>query len=1006
MSKSSELSAASRSRSSITPSMPRRQTSQPLEDKSQSKTRGPFNKHSHPVIKRRIGSAEDKDKHYLGFESTRNSQRFAKYVQEKDKVYSFQINDKEVALNKRPGNFDAKFPPEPNVRIIASSESYCFELELEVAVQIRTLKDIDLSSNSFFLKMEVQVVWLVKLEDSTEYEEFYDHIIPSIIIVNAAEDLGRNIFEGHTKKTGTVRPRKENKRSQYLPNHEIMSKHLLTRYSLKTTMNATIHHDFDPSGFPFDSQALPIVLRSQPVHCWGRTVAFGFSHASQIGHLPNEMTKIANDADQSGDFDVKGLLCMRIGSHNESDSLTMSMDHYVVTVIIQRAWKSFLLKILVPVFMIHILSPIAFWIPPCSLDSRLSVSLTLFLTEASLIGSGLSGVPHTAHILPVHWLILGSLFTLLCQSFLFLAVRSLCIPNPDNEFWGISLDPEEDEYDTMRYRFYLDEFGIFLTIGSLVLSLSSQLVAWQRYYFIRKQASSTASTTPDLLSLEYYFKYIENTFLIKQGGESSPEFRDAPHVDTAYKAYHKHFQDEEIEGGALNRAVLIFDCGTGATKAIIATSDKDGVRVLEPQSARDDPKFRFELTDVKSLEESGPSLREFYEKCEEKIINEQAIAKDKGAIKLPDCPLKVVIGVSHWYRATMGKPEHKKTKEFFDELIKDHPSWLLERITALDECWYEMKSVQYAWGKYRSDNTELCKKSIDNRGEEEVLEQPEKIQAILGVGTGSTQFSTISEEKLEIYRKGCKNGFLIELAERDKLKGSEDMFERRFVEKTPYRFPFQDKLCFAAPTPVDSNWELDFQIWKSLHDEIQREKAFIPRLLAMGSGMGKEMILNEGEKTNPDFKKCADEVKGKYTKVIEDWTEKNQKHHVMLEGIPPFGKSCNSCFESCPRHHSSDGLPIDEAEYEGKGSNSKFSKLKRLDNFTVMAISGNFYSAKEAELVEKLDSPPSATMLVKDVIQKFEEKYNSLLKKLHEMEQKELKNAAKNISSLMFLSIL
>ena len=101
MSKSSELSAVSRSRSSITPSMPRKQTSQPLEDKSESETRGPFNEHLHPVIKGRTGSAKDK---------------------QKEGKYSFQINDKEVALNKRPGNFDAKFPPEPNVRIIASSD--------------------------------------------------------------------------------------------------------------------------------------------------------------------------------------------------------------------------------------------------------------------------------------------------------------------------------------------------------------------------------------------------------------------------------------------------------------------------------------------------------------------------------------------------------------------------------------------------------------------------------------------------------------------------------------------------------------------------------------------------------------------------------------------------------------------------------------------------------------------------------------------------------------------
>jgi hypothetical protein len=492
---------------------------------------------------------------YSGFNHAMCGPKHAKYVAKMDDNYAFVISDKEVAISKRPGAYDAKFP---DLRIISAHGSYAFELDLEVSVQVQTLKDIDLTSNSFFLKMVVQVVWLASLEDSTEYSEFYDAIKPAVVLVNDAGALGRDIFADCEKQTGTIRPHKKRRDGGLA----LVTKNVLTRYTLKSTMNVTIHHDFDPSGFPFDSQALPIVLRTRPILCWGRTVSFGFSHASRVCHMPHEMTSVTQDADQSGDFDIDGLLCMRIGSQNESEVLTMSMNQYVVTIFIQRCWVSFSMKVTTPLFMIQCLSVIAFWIPPCSLDARLSVSLTLFLTEASLI-NGISGVPKTAHMLPVHMLIIISMLMLLVQSFLFLGVRIECLDNDQDSLFDITLDPPEADEQHFIYNSYqnLDDAGLIFSFFCIIITLGSQIRAYLNFRTIRNLLSSLMlqKHTPDLPSLEDYFAYIEHRFSIKQGGETSEAMMDTFHVDTAYQSYHKWLpqvvEDEYIETRGANRAV-------------------------------------------------------------------------------------------------------------------------------------------------------------------------------------------------------------------------------------------------------------------------------------------------------------------------------------------------------------------------------------------------------------------------------------------------------------------
>merc|ERR1711998_395169 len=145
---------------------------------------------------------------------------------------------------------------------------------------------------------------------------------------------------------------------------------------------------------------------------------------------------------------------------------------------------------------------------------------------------------------------------------------------------------------------------------------------------------------------------------------------------------------------------------------------------------------------------STKSVLSFFESCLEKVQNCQKddITEDKCAkygkkkLHVPKhCYVKVVIGASAWYRNSYGKPEHEEQKLLLDGILKLHEDWRVERLTDLDECWYEMRACIYAWRKY-------------SRSEEKL----ERLVGVLGVGSGSTQYSAVDLNIVREYKKGSE----------------------------------------------------------------------------------------------------------------------------------------------------------------------------------------------------------------------------------------------------------
>ena len=497
--------------------------------------------------------------------------------------------------------------------------------------------------------------------------------------------------------------------------------------------------------------------------------------------------------------------------------------------------------------------------------------------------------------------------------------------------------------------------------------------------------------------------------------------------------------------------MLIFDCGTGASKAILATSDSDGVRVLEPAKASDDETFKFEMKDVTV----GEELKNFFFAAAEKIETGKATDKKGNVISIPShCALKVVIGVSKWYRAALGTEQSKTNKKFFEDILEQKPMWIVERITALDECWYEMKAVQYAWAKYRSVRK---------------TEFPVKIQAVLGVGSGSTQFSSISQEKMKLYIDGIELGFDVEYEDREALENAEIPSTRIFVDEEPSS-GFLDALC-GPETPHASHKENSYQVWKAVRNEIFEEQAFTPALLDVGNLKGKKMIDAEREKGDiQDYRPCVERVRKMYRLMITDWIRKTPRHHILLD--EGNAKALSSCLpwslgicgkegEKPPGATDGDdgGFEVGaevkvqktedhdvlspgkiladnkdgtyEIEFTGSegGEMSKsmriraeqintdiieINKVKKLDGFAVFAISANFYGAMSAtdkdgkKLAEGPEAEPTKCFKVKDVIAAFKAKAELSLEKLPALanDKKEFSNEAKEVANMTYLSTL
>lgn len=89
-----------------------------------------------------------------------------------------------------------------------------------------------------------------------------------------------------------------------------------------------------------------------------------------------------------------------------------------------------------------------------------------------------------------------------------------------------------------------------------------------------------------------------------------------------------------------------------------------------------------------------------------RLMKNKLVSKT-GAI-IPKGHVHVMIGLTAWYRKLDTNPNFKDTHRAIQSALESlharNEDWAIERLTELDECWYEMKSVLHAWNEWTSNN--------------------------------------------------------------------------------------------------------------------------------------------------------------------------------------------------------------------------------------------------------------------------------------------------------------
>merc|ERR1719502_2443354 len=141
-----------------------------------------------------------------------------------------------------------------------------------------------------------------------------------------------------------------------------------------------------------------------------------------------------------------------------------------------------------------------------------------------------------------------------------------------------------------------------LTLFYLIVSIIYLLVKYFKscsYKERFKEKMKTVEDPDDMESEADYYHYIEKQSSIKVRSKafSNEEIDDIEHTNTAYK-FHSRMNsfaegresnaEDEIESSSESskgcHAALIFDCGTGATKAIFVLCENDEISVVVPDN--------------------------------------------------------------------------------------------------------------------------------------------------------------------------------------------------------------------------------------------------------------------------------------------------------------------------------------------------------------------------------------------------------------------------------------
>lgn len=331
------------------------------------------------------------------------------------------------------GQFGEALPPVgKSIKVRAEDVGFSFEITAQVRIKILALVDIDEQTNTFEVVLEVGLSWDVSQHEFEACAKFWHQFRPKVYFENAESS---SLFDVPTEHGVVLRRGAETKR----------------HFEYKKRTRQRFRKPLDLMAFPFDSQTLTIELYAEPLYIYGCLFRLALTHGQK--HV------FARDADCVDDMRTYAVFGLAGNELIEEDipwidqGTKLEPNRYVFMIFASRRAESTVFNIYLPLCLMFILSFIAYFVPPCAIYDRASVTLTLFLSVIALKTYMSDRLPKVPYTTAVETFLLLVSFTLLCQSCLMMAAAAYCIRYGARGQLGLEPDafedfsPLEDDWD-------------------------------------------------------------------------------------------------------------------------------------------------------------------------------------------------------------------------------------------------------------------------------------------------------------------------------------------------------------------------------------------------------------------------------------------------------------------------------------------------------------------------------------------------------------------------------
>jgi hypothetical protein len=494
---------------------------------------------------------------------------------------------------------------------------------VQTNVAIKTLHAVNITEHSFSANVEVTLHWMVASRIARQNEMFFAEFKPRVAFANIVDrgEATRSIFDESEIQTEIITNGIE----------DTFEYTNFTHFWVTATKSVELQQAFSLKDYPFDVQVLKVELRSMPSEVWGRKFDTELCHPSPS--LPGQsINHIDGSADFIDDYAIERMMCFRI-----RDPGSGVAHVYEANIVVQRLATAAFMNTIFPSLLVMLLSLVSFWVEPCDIEGRSSVTLTLLLTQTASMQYIQGKLPPVPVLTSVESIIVASTLVLTFQGLMQIQVSAECDRVHTDAEKGFITDDGIHDTDPLDHNYYpnsakrLDQVGIVVTMLTIVVFIVLVANLWLRKFsrineFTDLHRQTFASVTEkDFKDREDKYRNVSSSFLATERDRNAEsklaqEEKAALEIELTklrVKLYSmcKREQESSIDTylyewrtdfwqpwqhtlatstklsgkkklamTAPPRAALIFDCGTGETKPIVCVLVNGLVHVIEPDA--------------------------------------------------------------------------------------------------------------------------------------------------------------------------------------------------------------------------------------------------------------------------------------------------------------------------------------------------------------------------------------------------------------------------------------